>query len=242
MIVALIKLGAWIGFVCLSLVVVENSWPIVATAEQVPFLQERIELTESPMWRSMLALHVAAGAICLLASFLQFFRSVLRRAPWLHRWLGRIYTWSILGVLAPSGFYLAVYAKGGLPGVAGFLVLGILTTHFTWKGWLTIQRGRTQEHAGWMIRSFAMVTTALTFRIYNVLFAQVEMAAETVYLVALYLSLFGNLLAAEWLLARMKHRSFNKNAKNIEHEETPYRGAASFRSAFPQGVRSENGI
>lgn len=213
----------------------------MVTAEDVPFLEERIELSESPTWRAMLALHVAAGAASLLASFLQFLRPVLRRSPWLHRWFGHVYSWSILGVLAPTGLYLAWFAKGGALGITGFLVLGILATHSTWMGWLTIRRGQTTEHVGWMIRSFAMVTTAITFRIYNILLVQTGMTFETGYLVALYLSLFGNLLAAEWLLTRLNSRTFNEPPRKIDNEKHPHRGTAAFRNVSAQGIRSESG-
>lgn len=235
---AFFRCVAWIGFVYLSLIIIENSWPIVVTEDAVPFLEERIELTEAPLWRAMLALHVAAGIACLLASFLQFFRPLLRRLPWLHRWLGRVYTGSILGVLAPSGFYLAIHAKGGIAGVAGFLVLGIFTVQSTSMGWIAIRRGQTREHLIWMIRSFAMVTTAITFRIYNLGFAQMGMPLETVYLLALYLSLVGNALAAEWLIARMNSASSIENQKNTDHEiHTP---ALPLGDTLAQRLRPEN--
>ncbi|MGB0581180.1 MAG: DUF2306 domain-containing protein [Limisphaerales bacterium] len=236
---AFFRCVTWIGFVYLSLIIVENSWPIVLTEDAVPFLEERIELSEASLWRAMLALHVAAGIASLLASFLQFFRPLLDRLPWLHRWLGRVYTWSILGVLAPSGFYLAIYAKGGLAGIAGFVVLGIFTTHSTWMGWISIRRGRKRSHVTWMIRSFAMVTTAITFRIYNLGLAQMGVPLETVYILALYLSLVGNALAAEWLIARLDLPISTETQRNTNHEKHPH-PVAAFSESLAQGLRPEN--
>lgn len=241
MIGVLLKCVSWIGFVCLSLIVVENSWAIVVTEDAVPFLEERIELSETPTWRAMLALHVVAGITCLLASFLQFFRSLVRRVPRVHRWLGRIYTWSILGVLSPTGFYLAIYSKGGIAGAAGFVVLGIFTTHSTWMGWISIRHGQTREHVRWMIRSFAMVTTAITFRIYNIAFTELGMHYETVYLVALYLSLIGNAMAAEWLIARMNSSRSTETQKNTEHEKHP-NPVAAFGSTHTPRFRPANRV
>tara|TARA_B100000676_G_scaffold291354_1_gene325817 strand:- start:1059 stop:1793 length:735 start_codon:yes stop_codon:yes gene_type:complete len=238
---ALFRTVCWIGFVYLSCIVIENSWGIVVARDEVPFLQERLDLAGTPLWRSALALHAAAGALCLVASFLQFFRPIVKHRPALHRWLGRIYTWSILGVLCPTGFHLSLYAKGGAAGAAGFIVLGIFTFHSTWQGWITIRRGQTRDHVKWMIRSFAMVTTAITFRIYNIFLTEIGMHYQTVYLVALYLSLIGNAVAAEWLIGRIHPSKSIETQKNNEHEIQPYPKSPAALSGNPVHQRVRPG-
>jgi hypothetical protein len=211
----------WFGFVFLSCLIVENSWGLVVAAEEVPFLQERIHLAGEPFWRATLGLHAAAGIVCLVASFLQFFRSLIRRFPALHRWLGRAYSGSCLWVLCPTGFYLSFFAKGGALGVAGFITLGIATFYTTWKGWRAIRLGEVEEHVVWMIRSFAMITTAISFRVYNIALTYAGMDYELVYLVALYLSLFGNAFAAELLVLQINRSKPSKQTtlENTEQHE-----------------------
>jgi len=58
------------------------------------------------------------------------------------------------------------------------------------------------RHREWMTRSFAMTATAITFRSYHVALFALGVAAETNYLVSLWLSILGNAAAAEWVLRR----------------------------------------
>jgi hypothetical protein len=57
-----------------------------------------------------------------------------------------------------------------------------------------------------------MITTALTFRIEHIVFQEIGLAAETGFLAALYLSIIGNAIVAEWLLWRMRRK------KNTTHQ------------------------
>ena len=69
-----------------------------------------------------------------------------------------------------------------------------------------------------MIRSFAMITTALTFRIAHILFQELGIAPETGFLAALYLSIGGNALAAEWLLLTIRKTKTRKQNQTKNHE------------------------
>lgn len=209
------RILAWLALVFFTGVLVLNSLPYFSEPRAHSFVWEKRELADRPVWLVSLVIHVVAGVVCLVSSFLQFFRPLLRRAPWLHRWLGRIYVFSILVLLSPTGFYLAFFATGGLAGTIGFLLLGVLTTVTTWKGWIAMRHGRTAEHVVWMIRSFAMITTALTFRIEHIVFQELGIKPETGFLAALYLSIAGNALAAEWLLFRIRRKKYrNQNQTN----------------------------
>ena len=145
---------------------------------------------------------MVAGSICLLACIPQFSRSLLRRIPSLHRTCGKIYAASVLLLLAPTGIHLALSAKGGVPGQSGFLLLGIATFHTTLRGVTTIRRRDLDNHRRWMTRSFALVATAVTFRIYHVAFFHAGLPDETNYIASLWLSILGNAAAAEWILRR----------------------------------------
>ncbi|MDE0836048.1 MAG: hypothetical protein OSA84_06825 [Akkermansiaceae bacterium] len=67
-----------------------NSLPYFNEPRSHAFVWEKAELADRPVWLVLLIIHVGAGVVCLISSFLQFFRPLLRRAPWRHRWLGRI--------------------------------------------------------------------------------------------------------------------------------------------------------
>ncbi len=214
-----IRILAWLALVLFSGLLIYNSLPYFNAPRTHAFVWEKGQLAERPVWLISLVVHVIAGVVCLVSSFLQFFRPLLRRAPWLHRWLGRIYVWSILVFVSPTGFYLAFFAHGGWLGTMGFMILGVLTTWTTWRGWMAMRRHQVQEHVMWMIRSFAMITTALTFRIEHIVFQEIGLAAETGFLVALYLSITGNAFVAECLLWRIRRKK-NKTHNLIKNYET----------------------
>lgn len=213
------RILAWLTLVFFAGLLIQNSLPYFNAPRTHAFVWEKGGLAERPVWLINLVIHVVAGVVCLVASFVQFFRPLLRRLPWLHRWLGRIYVGSILIFLAPTGFYLAFFAHGGWLGTTGFLILGVATTLTTWKGWMAMRRRQLQRHIAWMIRSFAMVTTALTFRIEHIVLQELGFVAETGFLVALYLSFIGNAVVAEWVLWQMRRKK-NETHNLSNHHET----------------------
>lgn len=196
--------------------IIRNSLIYFSEPRAHGFVWAKGALADRSLWMGMLIVHVAAGLVCLVSSFLQFCRPLLRRLPQLHRWLGRIYVGSILLVLSPTGFYLAFFAHGGPAGVAGFLLLGVLTTVSTWKGWIAMRRGRTREHIIWMVRSFAMATSAISFRLVHVALQFTPIDPDRGFLIALYASIAGNALVAELLLGKIRAR---KPKTKIEHHE-----------------------
>jgi hypothetical protein len=214
------RILAWLALVFFSGVLIYNGLPYLSAPRTHAFVWEKGALADRPVWLITLVIHVIAGMVCLLSSMLQFFRPLLRKFPGMHRWLGRLYVCSVLVFLCPTGFYLAFFAHGGMAGTTGFLILGVLTTLTTWKGWIAMRRHQLQQHIAWMIRSFAMATTALSFRVEHIIFQEVGLSPETGFLVALYLSIIGNAVVAEallWLMRKKKNKNQN-NIKNYENE------------------------
>ena len=210
----------WLALVFFTGLIARNSVLYFSDPRSHGFVWEKRELADNPVWLAALVIHVAAGIVCLAASFLQFFRPLLRRAPWAHRWLGRIYVSAVLCFLAPTGFYLAFSAHGGAAGTAGFLLLGVLTSVSTWKGWIAMRRRQTAVHMAWMVRSFAMITSAITFRFEHVALQLVGADPETGFLIALYLSIAGNALVAECLLLKIRNRTHRiRTRKKHDHEK-----------------------
>lgn len=199
---SVLKAAAWLGFLAGCALILSNSFVDFRPGGEGVFIEQKGEAGRHPWWLFSLRLHVVAGSICLLASLPQFSRSLLRRVPSLHRTCGKIYAASVLLLLSPTGIHLALSAKGGLPGQGGFLLLGIATFFTTLRGVTTIRRRDLDRHRRWMTRSFALVATAVTFRIYHVAFFHAGLADETNYVASLWLSILGNAAAAEWILRR----------------------------------------
>jgi hypothetical protein len=63
-------------------------------------------------------------------------------------------------------------------------------------------------HRMWMIRSFALTASAVTFRIYHTLGYFAGLDADTNYVASLWLSLLGNVAATELILHRKQISAF----------------------------------
>ncbi|MCW1923731.1 DUF2306 domain-containing protein [Luteolibacter arcticus] len=199
----------WLAYLTGALLIVTNTVADFGPGGEGIFIGQRGAIGEQPVWLLCLYVHVASGVVCLIASLPQLSRMVLRGFPKLHRWSGRIYAATMLILVCPSGMYLALHAKGGVLGKAGFLLLGAATFHTTLRG-VTSMIGGSRDlaaHRGWMTRSFAFAASAITFRILHLVFFQLGLAEETNYVTSLWLSVLGNAAVAELVLRRRSRSS-----------------------------------
>ena len=91
--------------------------------------------------------------------------SLLARAPHAHRSLGWAYVASVVLLLVPGGIALIPFAKGGLAGQSGFLVQAVWLFAATFAGLRRVLARDFVGHRAWMIRSYAMASSALSFRV-----------------------------------------------------------------------------
>lgn len=166
------------------------------------FLLERIDLASEDWWRLTLMTHVAGGIICLSSSLLQYSRLLLKRAPSFHRNLGRIYALSIIMAVFPTGVALAFVAKGGLSGSIGFLVLSFATLFSLLLGMVAIYKKNLRSHQAWISRSFALITSAITFRILQLTLTHFDLSGDQIYQLSLWLSIIMNLVLCEYYLLK----------------------------------------
>ncbi|MFT5634440.1 MAG: hypothetical protein ACI9SQ_002177 [Rubritalea sp.] len=164
------------------------------------FLFERIELTMQDWWRYTLNAHVIGGLTCLISSLLQYSKLLLKRAPRVHKSLGYIYALCIITLVFPTGIALSFVAKGGTSGMIGFLFLAVATLLTLILGMVAIFKRDIKSHQAWITRSFALVTTAITFRTLQIGFSKLEISQETNYQLSLWLSIIINLMLAEYYL------------------------------------------
>ena len=195
----------WSVLTGLSLLLVYNTLPFFTLRDDVPFLLEKGHVAAQPVWRVSFHLHVAGGIVCLLAALPQFSRTMLRRLPRLHRILGYTYVSSVLVFVVPAGLYLSLHAKGGLPGRLGFLTIGFALLYTTWRGLERVRAGDFRGHVAWMVRSYAMAASALSFRVFYVGLYALDIPNE--YVLGIWMSLFVNAAVAEWILHSKHPRS-----------------------------------
>jgi len=161
--------------------IVLNSLPYFSSRTNLAFLVEKGTLAFDPVWRLCFLGHVLGGIVCLVTAPFLFWNGLLRRAPRLH---------------------LAVFAKGGPAGQAGFLVLGLLWWGATARGIQSIVSRRVAEHRRWMVRSYSLALSAVFFRLFHVGFYWAGLADEPNYVLSLWLSLAASLVAGEAVVRR----------------------------------------
>lgn len=188
-------LGLW------ALIIV-NSLSYFSFRRDLPFFEEKGPLVENALWRRCFYGHVLGAIVCAVAAPFLFWEGLRVRFPRAHRWLGRLYGVSVLGWAGPAGLVLALHAKGGLAGQAGFLLLGVLWWGSTARGVQAIVAGRVADHRRWMIRSYSLALSAVTFRVFQIAFFLGGLADEPNYVLSLWLSLATSLVAGEWIARR----------------------------------------
>lgn len=166
------------------------------------FWIQREPISESSLWRVAFLVHVSGGIVCLAAALPQFSGTLLRRVPGIHRVLGWTYVVSVLLLVVPPGLYLALHAGGGLVGRVGFLVNGFLLMHTTWRGLTHVRARDFKGHVVWMVRSWAMAATALSFRALFILYDVLGLASA--YPLAIWSSVLLNAALAEVYLLRRR--------------------------------------
>lgn len=114
--------------------------------------------------KPFLILHVVGGITALLLGPLQFVGRLRLRAPALHRVSGRMYVGGCaLGT--PAALMLALGTKAGPVTGTGFAIPAVLCPLFTYLGWRSAIEQRLREHRDWMVRSYALISTAITLRL-----------------------------------------------------------------------------
>lgn len=149
--------------------------------------------------------HAFFGMILIAVGPFQFRRSLLRNRRSLHRTLGKVYV--VCGVLTGlTGLYMAAYSYGGWITHLGFggMALAILTT--TGVAYRKIRAGDVAAHRAWMIRSYAVVFSAVTLRLWLPILIFSLGGFNAAYLWVAWLSWVPNLMWAEWYLRRRSRR------------------------------------
>jgi hypothetical protein len=110
-------------------------------------------------------LHLVSGPLSLILGVLLISARFRARFPGWHRRLGRIQAVNVLGVLAPSGMWMAFYAAAGPVAGASFVVLSVLTGLTIVMGWRTAVQRKFAEHRRWMLRNFTLLCSAVVLRL-----------------------------------------------------------------------------
>ncbi|SHG38034.1 Predicted membrane protein [Chryseobacterium oranimense] len=176
--------------------------------KNVGFLQFKQKVVSNPYWMAFFYIHIFSITLCLLAGLTQFSNRFLAENRVLHRVIGKIYVYNILIINVPACFVLGLFSNGGMIGITGFLLQDILWACFTVAAFSFIKKGNVPAHKKYMILSYAVTTTAITFRIIkNLIYQENLYDYELFYGLNVWASLIINLSAAYLIIRKAKRIS-----------------------------------
>jgi uncharacterized membrane protein len=169
----------------------------------IGFLNAKQAFVHNTAWMTAFYIHISASICVVLAGPFQFLKRLRQKNIQLHRLLGKIYITAILLLAAPSGFYMALFANGGLGAQLGFSVLCVLWFSFTLLAYLRVRAGNITAHRQWMLRSYALSFSAVTLRLYTpILSLGFDLDDATVMAISAWINWVPNLLVAEIIIKR----------------------------------------
>lgn len=180
--------------------------------KNIGFLLFKQQVVSNPYWMFFFYVHIFSITLCLLAGLTQFSNQFLTENRRLHKIIGKMYVYNILIINVPACFVLGLFSNGGLIGITGFLIQDFLWAYLTAAAVLSIKKGNITRHRNYMILSYAVTTTAITFRIIKNLFYNEKLHHyELFYGLNVWAALFINLMIAYLILRRNSVLSINSN-------------------------------
>src|SRR2546430_6703358 len=145
-----------------------------------------------------LMLHITGGVIALALGPWQFVTRLRTRRPAVHRFIGRVYLLSVLAA-GIGGLLMAPRAMAGPAAPLGFATLAVLLITTSVIAYVHIRRRMVARHRAWMTRSYALIFSAVTFRLWVSGLPAVGLPFTLVYRSGARLSWMINLAVAELL-------------------------------------------
>src|SRR5258708_1171165 len=121
------------------------------------------ELLENIIWHTAFYIHITFGGVALLTGWTQFSRKLRDRYLNTHRQVGKVYVTSVM-LSSLAGFYIALFAYGGITSTLGFGTLAALWFFTIMKAYTSILKKDIKQHENWMIRNYALAFAAVTLR------------------------------------------------------------------------------
>jgi uncharacterized membrane protein len=144
--------------------------------------------------------HFVFGPAALVLGAWQFWPAGKFSRPRGHRTIGQLYVLSCL-LTGIAGLWMAFFSKGGMTAHVGFFLMAVLSVFTVVMGYLKARDKQFSEHQNWMIRSYALICSAITLRIQlGIGVPLLGYSFQDVYSVIAWASWVPNILIAEWII------------------------------------------
>lgn len=160
------------------------------------------ELLANVAWNTAFYIHIIAGGLALLVGWLQFNAKMRTQYVQLHRQIGKGYVIAVL-LSAVAGFYIALFATGGIIPSVGFMCLAVVWFYTTYRAYSSIKNKQVEAHRKMMIYSYAACFAAVTLRIWLPLLTAATGDFTTAYRIVAWLCWVPNLIVAGFIARRV---------------------------------------
>ena len=175
------------------------------------------ELLDNVVWHTAFYIHITFGGIALLVGWSQFSKGLREKYLKLHRNIGKVYVVSVM-LSSIAGFYIALFASGGITSTLGFGTLASLWFFTVMMPYTSILKKNFKQHENWMIRNYALTFAAVTLRVYLPLSQVAHFDFITSYRVISCLCWVPNLIIAEIIInKRAAIPAYAVKPKTIEY-------------------------
>ena len=191
-----------------SYLMIRLSLPYTQMRSDVDFLQTKQNVYHIDYWRRSFYIHVFTSSFVLLAGLTQFSKTLQTKYRKVHRFIGYVYVLIVVFVSGPAAFMMGWQANGGLPARTSFTLLAFLWVVFTACAWIFAYKRNFTVHRAFMIRSYALTLSAISLRLYTVLFEYMNVHARPIdiYITTAWLSWVPNLIIAEIIINYKKYQ------------------------------------
>jgi len=170
----------------------------------VAFLRIKQDVIDIPFYKIAFFTHVYTAMFVLPAGLTQFSSYIRINFPAVHKYTGWVYAVTVIFLAGPGGFYMGLYANGGLISQISFCVLALLWIGFTAAAVIQAGRHNIKAHRAFLIRSFALTLSAVTLRAWKyVLVFMFHPRPMDVYQVVAWLGWIPNLIIAELIIRKI---------------------------------------
>ena len=164
--------------------------------------QKTPELLANTFWSVAFYTHISLGGFSLLIGWSLFLKKFRTKKLHIHRLIGKLYVIAVL-LSSITGFIAAYYATGGWIAKTGFAGMSIAWFVCTYIAYKAVRNKNIQKHERWMIRSYAVTFTGVTFRLWMpFLIIAFQLDFLEAYPIDAWVSWIANLLVAQWLIRR----------------------------------------
>ena len=202
----------WLVLCLGSLAITLSSIVYFHPNERPPFIIEKLPLPAENLYLLLLRLHVVVAALALPGCMILSSKAVLKRWPRFHRYSGRLIGGLVIGVLAPTGFYLAFFARGGVGATLGFLLTGAIVLVAMVQAIRAARAKQFAQHRRFTFHVLGQLSVAVTSRaMLHLLESSSNFDPDIAYLISLWIPVLGTFALVEGFFSPKRLNLFSRS-------------------------------